>query len=256
VKEAIERFKNVFYKRVQELEQGGHHNGVALILETMLGLPAVPQQQEIESLQNYGVHNTKSALEILAIKTELQKRQQQGKDIPTSIHEMATQIEQLDLSTVTATKKRKRETTEHEQQEVVKRKKLTPTARYLQRYKKRKADSDEEEDAPPAKRVRFMNYRDPILHIPDPITFHFEVCKNYYFRLPQQDPDEHHMVPGTTTLDSGFRIEPAFFPPDTQGGLGFTPDNSVNLNESHPSTDLSTNWVFPQVSQFGSFNTT
>eukprot|EP01127_Copromyxa_protea_P003696 TRINITY_DN1348_c1_g1_i1.p1 TRINITY_DN1348_c1_g1~~TRINITY_DN1348_c1_g1_i1.p1 ORF type:complete len:248 (-),score=50.22 TRINITY_DN1348_c1_g1_i1:326-1069(-) len=188
VLEAIERFKNVLSKRVSDLEQVGLEKGegTGLVLDTFL-CPKAPSQHEVLLLQkNYGIGTTKSAVDILAIKAELQKWKRQGHDVPTTIHQMASQISKLDLP-LFETKKRKREPTDmSDQTEQGKRMKMTPAARYMERYKKRKVESMEEEqeqgqeqdyfgsEAPVNKKFRFMNYKDPILHIPDPISFAFE----------------------------------------------------------------------------------
>lgn len=178
VKEAIEKFKTAFTHRAQDLAKTGMSKEDALtcLIETTLRPTLTPGISDIELVKRHGVFGTQSALNVLAIRSELQKWKSQGLDIPASINEMAKQINKLE-----PTKKRKREIandiTNTDPNEPLRKCRLSPAARYMERYKKRKADCIPSGDNPetPNKKFRFMNYRDPVLHVPDPISFQFEV---------------------------------------------------------------------------------
>lgn len=178
VTQAIDNFKTVFSQRVQTLERGGmgKREITSYLLESALSPPPGPGTAELELVRKHGVLDTQSAAQILAIRSELLKLQRQGLDVPTSINEMTKRIRQVEIDTTTRKRKRDPNSDNLEANEA-KRTKLSPTERYMERYKKRKAEQDEGPDfVPPApKRFRFMNYRDPILHVPDPIAFQFQV---------------------------------------------------------------------------------
>lgn len=184
VAQAIEKFKTVFLQRVQALETVGKKDVASSLLEATLRttLDPSPGKRDIELVQKHaGVLDTRSAINILAIRSKLQQLQRQGYDVPSSIEEISKRVDQVDLSVVgLPTRKRKRDPNSDSEanNELPKRPKSTPTERYLDNYKKRKAELDENEPetSPLAKRLRFTNYRDPILYVPDPIAFQFEVC--------------------------------------------------------------------------------